>query len=147
MLGVRVPPALLFSGDRNVQSTQRFVIFAYLAFGVLIWATIAKLGGQIAYTAGLPDPAILGDQFTLTTVLGLVLALGAGIYGFKNERAHTYANEVVAELMKCTWPGKKETRTATVVVIVTSLIIALILGLFDAVWAQLTGLIYRTPTT
>jgi preprotein translocase subunit SecE len=130
-----------------VQSTQRFVIFAYLAFGVLIWATIAKLSGAIAYSAGLPDPAILGENFTLTTVLGFALALAAGLYAFKNQKAYTYANEVVAELLKCTWPGKKETRTATMVVIVTALIVAVILGLFDAVWAQLTGLIYRTPTT
>ena len=27
-----------------MQSTQRYVIFAFLAFGVLLWATIAKLG-------------------------------------------------------------------------------------------------------
>ena len=129
-----------------MQSTQRYVIFAFLAFGVLLWATIAKLSSAIAYTAGLPDPALLGDSFTLTNVLGFALALAAGLYAFKNQKAHTFANEVVAELLKCTWPSKKETRTATVVVIVTALIIAAILGLFDAVWAQLTGLIYRSPT-
>jgi preprotein translocase SecE subunit len=129
-----------------VQSTQRYVIFAFLAFGVLLWATIAKLGSAIAYTTGLPDPALLGEGFTLTTVIGFALALGAGLYAFKNQKAYTFANEVVAELLKCTWPSKKETRTATVVVIVTALIIAVILGLFDAVWAQLTGLIYRSPT-
>ncbi len=129
-----------------MQSTQRYVIFAFLAFGVLLWATLAKVSGQIAYSAGLPDPALLGDNFTLTTVLGFLISLAAGIFTFKNERAHTFANEVVIELLKCTWPDRKETRTATVVVIVTALIIAVILGLFDVVWAQLTGLIYRAPT-
>ena len=129
-----------------MQSTQRYVVFAFLAAGVLVWATIAKLSGAIAYAAGLPDPALLGEGFSLTTLVGLAIAIGAGLYTFKNQTAHTFANEVVAELLKCTWPGKKETRTATIVVIVTALIIAVILGLFDAVWAQLTGLIYRAPT-
>jgi preprotein translocase SecE subunit len=129
-----------------VQSTQRYVIFSFLAFGILLWATVTKLAGAIAYSAGLPDPALLGEGFTLTTLLGLAVAIGAGIYAYKNQRVHTFANEVVAELLKCTWPGKKETRTATIVVIVTALIIAVILGLFDTVWAQLTGLIYRSPT-
>ena len=38
--------------------------------------------------------------------------------------------------------SRKDTQTATVVVIVTTLIIAAILGVFDLVWAKLTGLIY-----
>ncbi len=129
-----------------MQSTHRYVIFAYLAAGVLVWATLSKLGNAIAYGAGLPDPAILGEGFTLSSVLGLAIAVGAGFYTYKNKVANTFAHEVVSELLKCTWPGKKETRTATVVVIVTALIIAVILGLFDTVWAQLTGLIYRSPT-
>ena len=129
-----------------MQSTQRYVVFAFLAAGVLLWATIAKLAGAIAYAAGLPDPSLLGEGFALTNLIGFAVAAGVAFYTYKNQKAHTFANEVVAELLKCTWPGKKETRTATIVVIVTALIIAVILGLFDAVWAQLTGLIYRAPT-
>lgn len=128
-----------------MQSTQRYVVFAYLAFGVLLWATLGKVLGAVAYSAGLPDPAILGEQFTLTTLIGFVVAAGAVVYAFKNPKASSFSNEVVAELLKCTWPGKKETRSATVVVIITALVIAVILGLFDAVWAELTGLIYRSP--
>ena len=52
------------------------------------------------------------------------------------------ANEVATELKKVTWPTAKEVRAATIVVIVMALISALILGLFDFVWSNLTELVY-----
>jgi preprotein translocase subunit SecE len=41
-----------------------------------------------------------------------------------------------------TWPTAKETRAATIVVIVMTLIAAVILFAFDLVWSQLTELVY-----
>ena len=52
------------------------------------------------------------------------------------------ANEVASELKKVTWPTAKEVRTATLVVIVMAIISAIILGLFDFVWSNLTELVY-----
>ncbi len=125
-----------------MQNTQRYVIFSFLAAGILLWATIAKLLSAITLAADISDPPILGSQFTLTTLLGMIIAIIAGFLTYKNERVHTFSGEVASELRKCTWPERKETRTATVVVIVTTIIIALILGMFDIVWAKITGLIY-----
>ena len=53
------------------------------------------------------------------------------------------ANEVVGELAKVTWPSREETQVSTVVVIVTSLIAAVIVGSFDAAWSAITDLIYK----
>ena len=47
------------------------------------------------------------------------------------------------ELSKVTWPKWDETRTSTVVVVITTIIIAGILGLFDFVWAKVTAWIYN----
>ena len=61
---------------------------------------------------------------------------------YRNDRVYHLANEVAAELKKVTWPTAKEVRAATIVVIVMAIISALILGLFDFVWSNLTELVY-----
>jgi preprotein translocase subunit SecE len=126
----------------TVQGVQRYVVFAYLTFGVLLWATLSKILAALAFAVDAPDFEILGSQFTLTTLLGLAIAAGSSFVAFKNEKVYGFSAEVVSELKKVTWPTKEETRTATIVVIVTTVVIAMILGVFDAVWAALTGMIY-----
>ncbi len=125
-----------------MQGVQRYVVFAYLTFGVLLWATLSKILAALAFAVDAPDFEILGSQFTLTTLLGLAIAAGSSFVAFKNEKVYGFSAEVVSELKKVTWPTKEETRTATIVVIVTTVVIAMILGVFDAVWAALTGMIY-----
>ena len=59
-----------------------------------------------------------------------------------SERVSTYAMEVGNELSKVTWPSWNETKLSTIVVIITTLIIAAILGLLDLAWGSLSSLIY-----
>jgi preprotein translocase subunit SecE len=61
---------------------------------------------------------------------------------YRSDRYYFLANEVAAELKKVTWPTAKEVRTATMVVVVMAIISAVILGLFDFVWSNLTELVY-----
>ena len=77
-------------------------------------------------------------------VIGLsaVLALVIGIATYSNERIHGLATDVAGELKKVTWPTRKETQAATLVVIVTVIIAAMILGAFDAVWSYATDKMY-----
>ena len=65
-----------------------------------------------------------------------------GICMYRNDRIYDLANEVASELKKVTWPTAKEVRAATLVVIVMAIISAVILGLFDFVWSNLTELVY-----
>ena len=51
--------------------------------------------------------------------------------------------EITRELEKVTWPTRKETSAATVVVLVTVLISALVLSGFDAIWAFFTNWFLR----
>lgn len=125
-----------------MQGTQKYVWVTYMLLALVVWKTFSLALGGIAYFAGLSDPALLGSQFTLTTLVGLVVALGGLAYAVKNPRAWEFSNDVVNELKKVTWPEKQQMQRSTVVVIVTTLIIAFILGLFDFVWGELTGLIY-----
>ena len=77
--------------------------------------------------------------------ISLMAAVGAVVTGialYKNDRIYHLANEVSGELKKVTWPTAKEVRSATIVVIVMAIISAIILGLFDFVWSNLTELVY-----
>jgi preprotein translocase subunit SecE len=78
-----------------------------------------------------------------------ILAIGAGIIAtvvgvsmYRSDKYYGLANEVATELKKVTWPTAKEVRAATMVVIVMAIISAVILGLFDFVWSNLTELVY-----
>jgi preprotein translocase subunit SecE len=77
--------------------------------------------------------------------ISLMAAVGAIVVGtalYRNDRIYHLANEVSSELKKVTWPTAKEVRSATLVVIVMAIVSAIILGLFDFVWSNLTELVY-----
>jgi preprotein translocase subunit SecE len=125
-----------------VGSAQRIVIFAYIIIGLVTAITIARLLGAITLALSAPDPQLFGN-FNVTDVLGIAIAVGAGVYAYKNPRVHDYCLDVVSELRKVTWPSRKETQTATVIVIITTLLAAVVLGAFDQIWGMLTGLLYH----
>ncbi|MGE0872944.1 MAG: preprotein translocase subunit SecE [Kofleriaceae bacterium] len=77
------------------------------------------------------------------TMIAAAIAVVTGVIMYRNDRVYGLANEVASELKKVTWPSAKEVRTATIVVIVMSLISAFILGvIFDTVFSQLTEQLY-----
>jgi preprotein translocase subunit SecE len=108
-----------------------FFVGGLLLFYVLQW-TIDWIWGYFVRT---PDEIYV-------TVFSAVAALTVGILMYRNDRVHTMATEVAAELKKVTWPTAKEVRAATIVVLVMSVVAAAILSSFDFVWANLTQLIY-----
>jgi preprotein translocase subunit SecE len=79
---------------------------------------------------------------TKISLISAVVAVVIGVTLYRNDRVYTLANEVSGELKKVTWPTAKEVRTATIVVIVMAIISAVILGVFDLVWSNLTELVY-----
>lgn len=76
------------------------------------------------------------------SVVAAVAATVVGIVLYRNDNIYHLANEVSSELKKVTWPTAKEVRTATFTVIVMAIISAIILGLFDLVWTNVTELVY-----
>ena len=82
----------------------------------------------------------LGDfQMSVMAAIGAVFL---GVIAYKSDRVYHLTNEVATELKKVTWPTAKEVRSATIVVIVMTLISALILFVFDLSWSSLTDMIY-----
>ena len=122
---------------------KRYVNMGFVLGGVLAWVC---LGPFFAWVIKLISPAmdvgIVGEDFLVSDVLGLLAAVGLTAYFFVRDDIYTQALEIGNELSKVTWPKWPETRTSTIVVVITTLIIASILGLFDFVWAKVTGYIY-----
>jgi preprotein translocase subunit SecE len=81
------------------------------------------------------------SDFKLSMIAAIVATV-FGVYMYKNDKVYHLANEVAGELKKVTWPTAKEVRSATMVVIVMAIISAIILGLFDLLWSNLTELVY-----
>ena len=79
----------------------------------------------------------------IATVASAAVGLGVAFGLYRNEKSHRLVSDVVAELSKVTWPSRKETYASTIVVIVTSIIAAAIVGSFDFVWSAITDLLYK----
>src|SRR5262245_38979800 len=90
-----------------------------LSGGLMLFCLLNWTGDWIwGYFARNPNDFVING-------VALVLALGVGIAVYKNERVYALANDVASELKKVTWPTRKETQAATLVVIVTVILAAL----------------------
>ncbi|HHH27457.1 MAG TPA: preprotein translocase subunit SecE, partial [Polyangiaceae bacterium] len=101
-----------------------------------VYDILASLGGR-------------NDWFTLPAANPVMITAAAAVVGiltafylYRHPRVKPMADEVAAELSKVTWPTRPETWRNTIVVIVTSMMAAAYLFLFDSVWSAFTDLIY-----
>jgi preprotein translocase subunit SecE len=121
---------------------KRLVAIFYVVSAIVVGVFLERILGLVFSYARLNDPAVLGEDWTLTTLIGYVIAAGAAVFAWRQPRARRVSLEVASELKKVTWPSLRETRAATVAVVVATFIAAVILGFFDFVWARLSALIY-----
>jgi len=108
-----------------------YLVGAVILFYLLQWS-IDWIWGYFG-----PSPS----DFKIS-IVSAVIATTVGIVTYRNDRVYHLANEVATELKKVTWPTAKEVRRATLTVIVMALVSAVILGLFDFAWSNLTELVY-----
>ncbi len=123
---------------------RRWMALAFCVFGFLFWVLLDKLFAWIMALVGIEgyNFEMAGERFTLTTLVGLLLAGFSTIYAWRHPTLSTLSSEVVIELKKVTWPNAQETRGATVVVIITVFIMATILGVFDFFWSTVMDWLY-----
>jgi preprotein translocase subunit SecE len=115
-----------------------FFVFAAIFLGIFLERVLALV---FSYTRWNDFP-VFGDDWTLTTVVGYGIAAVAAVVVWRTPKFNAVALEVAGELKKVTWPSMRETRAATVAVVLFSFAAAALLGLFDYVWAWLSGRIY-----
>ena len=129
----------------SADDTRRWAILSQLVLGALTWWALANII-HLAYR-GLEIPH--WDPFGWHDANWVAFALTGAtlIYMFRNVATQEFANDVVIELKKVTWPTWKETRQSTMVVLITVAIVGLILGGFDLIWAKLTRYLLTGGTT
>jgi len=117
-----------------------FFVFAAIVLGVFL-EKLAEVGLSFAR---FNDQQVLWDLTwsDLVKYASYAVAAVAALVVWRNPRTQTVSLEVAGELKKVTWPSLRETRAATVAVVVATFVAALILGLFDFVWARLSTLVY-----
>lgn len=126
-----------------MQGTQRYVIMAFGIAGLLAIMTLSRVFSGLFFAIGVNDMHLIGAGFTLTTLISVVIGVALIAVLYKNPKSIAFTNEVAAELKKVTWPTKKETQTATSVVIVTTLVMSVLVFFMDNIWGALTGVIYK----
>jgi len=115
---------------------DRWVQIAFMAFALLLLWLLDKIITLIWDRFAEPTPS-------LVTLLSAAIAISTTVVLYRQEKVSRVAHEIVGELTKVSWPSRKETQVSTLVVIITSVIAAVIVGTFDAAWSAITDLIYK----
>ena len=103
---------------------------------------LEKILGLVFSYARLNDATVLGDDWTLSTLLGYGIAALVAVLAWRSPRVNAVSLEVAQELKRVTWPNLRETRASTVAVVVSTFVAAFLLGIFDLVWSRLSSLVY-----
>jgi preprotein translocase SecE subunit len=120
------------------------VVIAFALLGAITAFVMNLAFAQLFAAVRVANAPLLGDRVTLSVVLGVIVgfALAAALYGWMTTR--TFVNDTFVELDKVHWPSGAEARTQALVVIATSVIASVIIGFYDAIFAQLSGALAKT---
>ena len=115
-------------------TNKKVVNFIYIGLGILLGFIVYKISKDLFeyYQVNV----MFEYARELPRVLAIFSGMGLASLGIFNKTCNDFMSDVVSELKKVTWPSRKETYAATVVVIITLIILALILYLFDFVWGN-----------
>ncbi len=114
-----------------------FYVLAAIAFGMFLERVLAA-----TFAAARVNDAQLFSDWNLSTVLGFGLAIVIAVVVWRIPKTQQVSLEVALELRRVTWPTFRETKAATIAVIVASAVAAVILGVFDMVWSWLSSKVY-----
>ncbi|MBL8785886.1 MAG: preprotein translocase subunit SecE [Deltaproteobacteria bacterium] len=124
-------------------SVARYVNLSFVVIGLLLYVILGEVFASVFGIFGSSvNFAVLGSKFRLAHLLALVASAGVAIWLRRHDKIHSYAMEVGSELSKVTWPTWKDTKRATLVVIITTLVLSCILGLMDVIWGALSRWFY-----
>jgi preprotein translocase subunit SecE len=126
----------------GVEQPRRIVAIAYVLAAIALGIFLEKAIGIVFDALRVNDYPIIDQDWTLATVIGFAVAAVVAIVVWRIPKTQTASLEVALELRRVTWPSLRETRAATVAVIVATFIASIILGFFDFVWGWLSARVY-----
>jgi preprotein translocase subunit SecE len=114
---------------------QKWVTMSFVATSALLAILVFSFGQKFA---GAYDLEARFRHVEMILQGGSVL-LGVLLFSFlyRSDAVNQFMAEVVVELSRVSWPTQKETRAATLLVVVMVLISGLFLGLMDYLWTVL----------
>jgi len=115
---------------------NKFVHLTFVLAGLLAAFLVSHMTDWVWSYFAKPNDLVVN-------AFAILVAGAAAVVAYKNERVYAAVVDVTRELEKVTWPTRKETYAATIVVIVTVLVSALILSGFDAIWSFFTNWFLR----
>jgi preprotein translocase subunit SecE len=123
-------------------SLQAKIIRAFYFVATLIVAVLySKIIAAGFSWFALKDPAVLGRDFTMSTVYALAFTVLTLWWVLRSPLYRSFINEVAQELVKVSWPTFDESKLQTMITIIVTLIIAAILYVFDLTFGGLTDLL------
>jgi preprotein translocase subunit SecE len=125
----------------GVEQPKRVVAIFYVLAAIALGVFLEKVLGLVLGYVGVNDATVFSD-WTISTLAGFALAAVTAVVVWRIPKTQQTSLEVALELRRVTWPSARETRAATVAVIVASGIAAVVLGVFDLVWSWLSSKIY-----
>jgi len=131
-------------------SDRRVLGFCWFLAALFVWMVLSDLTEWILTTpledTGLAGTSYFGGTVKLYQLIGAGAAAIVAIFTWNHREAFGFCLEVVQETRKVVWPTKQETQDHTVVVVVTSIIIAAMLWGFDQVFKRLFKIILELGT-
>jgi preprotein translocase subunit SecE len=125
----------------GVEQPRRIVAIFYVAAALALGMFLEKVLEISFAAAGVNDFVVVSD-WTLSTVLGFVVAVVAAVVVWRVPKTQRVSMEIALELRRVTWPSLRETRASTIAVIIASFVAAVILGMFDLAWSWLSSKVY-----
>lgn len=115
---------------------QIFYVVCALIIGFVAWSASGTLGTQTGWAERYDEWYGL-----VSTAVSVVIGAVSVYLLASNRERHDYFLASIGELRKVTWPGFLDTRRMTIVVCAVVGVFAVILAVFDFVWAKLLGMI------
>ena len=127
----------------GVEQPKRYVAIFYVLAAVVLGLFLEQvITGLLSMSFLRVNNPEFATGWSLATVLGFGLAAVIAVVVWRIPKTQAISLEVALELKRVTWPSLRETRAATVAVVVASLVASIILGVFDFIWRQLSALVY-----
>jgi preprotein translocase subunit SecE len=122
-------------------TNRRLLGFVYLALALPIAMVYHSMLSWL--WRAMDIPMTVGGLPLLVPLAIVVIGVTAVAF-WKHPKAYTFLEEVLVELRKVVWPRMQEVQDSTIIVILTTLVVAMMLGGFDLIWAKISNLIlYR----
>ncbi len=124
----------------GVGQSKRIVVIFYVLAAVALGMFLKTVLDAVFSNVGVNDVEIVFG-WSLSDVIGFAVAFATAVIVWRIPRIQQVSLEVALELQRVTWPSLRETRAATIAVIVASFVAAAILGVFDALWRYLSTVV------